>query len=197
MPTALFPSRPLRALAVAAALTLVVALAFVAPAAHAAPASALHARYVSSDPAANAVVKVAPSVVTVHFAEPVNPQGSAIVVYDAKGHVVSQTARVETNDLTTMRVAMSGDGSEVYLVYWHTVSAADGDPDVGAFNFFVNTSGASELAPKVTTSATTVPQASAAGVPGWLVALLAVIALLVGLAGGVAWVRRGGAAASR
>lgn len=190
MPTALAPSRPMKSLLVAAALALVAALVFMAPAAHAAPAHALHASYVSSDPAANAVVKTAPSVVTIHFAEPVNPQGSAIIVYDSKGHVVSQAAQVETNDLTSMRAPMSGDGSEVYLVYWHTVSATDGDPDVGAFNFFVNTSGASDLAPSVTPPATTTPQASATGVAGWLTALIALIALLVGLAGGVAWARR-------
>ena len=196
MPTVLSPSRPLRAALVAAALVATLALmAFMAPAAHAVPSRALHARYVSSDPAANAIVKAAPSVVTIHFAEPVSPSGSGIVVYDAKGQVVSQAARADTNDLTTMRVPMKGDGSEVYLVYWHTVSATDGDPDVGAFNFFVNASGASELAPKTTTTAPAT--ASATGVPGWLTALIAVIALLAGLAGGVAWSRRRGSAVPR
>ena len=195
MPTRCSPLRRLKVSAAASALALIAAFALAAPIAHAAPARALHARYVSYDPAANAVVKAAPAVVTIHFAEAVNPHGSGIVIYDAKGQVVSQTAQVETNDLTTMRVAMRGDGSEIYLVYWHTVSATDGDPDVGAFNFFVNASGASELAPKVTLPATTT--ASAAGAPGWLTALIAVIALIVGLAGGVAWMRRRGAPASR
>ncbi len=183
----------LGAVAVAASVgALVVALAIAAPSAHAAPAHALHASYVSSDPAANAVVKAAPSVVTIHFAEPVVPATSAIVVYDAKGQIVSQTAQADTNDLKTMHAAMAGDGSEVYLVYWHTVSATDGDPDVGAFSFFVNASGASALAPK--TTATT--QASASGMPAWLTALIAALALLVGLAGGVAWARsRSGAGA--
>ena len=141
------------------------------------------------------MVKAAPSVVTIHFAEPVDPAGSAVIVYDAKGHVVSQTSQVETSDLTTMRVAMKGNGSEVYLVYWHTVSATDGDPDVGAFNFFVNASGASDLAPKATTPATT--SASASGVPAWLTAVIAVVALLAGLAGGVWWTRRRAAGATR
>jgi methionine-rich copper-binding protein CopC len=148
----------------------------------------LHASYVSSDPAANAVVKVAPSVVIVHFAEPVAPAGSAITVYDTKGQAVSQPAQVDTNDLKTMRVAMAGDGSEVYLVSWHTVSATDGDPDVGAFSFFVNASGSSELAPKSATTPAASPP-GAAGAPAWLTALIAVIALLVGAAGGVAWAR--------
>ncbi len=148
---------------------------------------AFHASYVSSDPAANAVVKAAPSVVTIHFAEPVVPASSAITITDAKGQVVSQPAQVDTNDLTTMHAAMAGDASEVYLVNWRTVSASDGDPDVGAFNFFVNASGSSELAPKTTTTTTTATSAS--GTPAWLTALIAVIALLIGAAGGVAWAR--------
>jgi copper transport protein len=149
---------------------------------------ALHARYVSSDPAANAVVKTAPTVVTIHFAEAVDPAGSAIAVYDAKGQVVSQPAQVDTTDLTIMRAPMAGDGSEVYLVYWHTVSATDGDPDVGAFSFFVNASGASELAPTATPP-TTAPTSGSSGTPAWLTALIALIGLAIGAVGGVAWAR--------
>ena len=169
------------------------AAALAAPPAFAHPA---HAGYVSSDPAANAVVKTAPTAVTIHFAEPVNPSGSAITVYDAKGQVVSGAAQVEQNDLTTLRVPMTGDDSEVYLVAWHTVSATDGDPDVGAFSFFVNATGSSDLAPATTT--TTASQ-TPTGAPVWLVALIAAAALLVGLAGGVAWARarRPASAASR
>jgi len=158
---------------------------------------ALHARYLSSTPAANAVVKTAPSEVTAHFAEPVDPAGSAITVYDAKGQVVSQPAQVDPNDLTTMRAPMTGDGSEVYLVVWHTTSATDGDPDVGAFNFFVNVSGSSELAPATTTTTTAhaTPPASS-GAPIWLVVVLALAGLIMGAAGGMAWTRsRAGAPA--
>ncbi|MGH2501770.1 MAG: copper resistance CopC family protein, partial [Ktedonobacterales bacterium] len=148
----------------------------------------LHARYLSSTPAANAVVKTTPSEVTVHFAEPVDPATSAITIYDAQGQVVSQPAQVDPNDLTTMRAPMTGDGSEVYLVVWHTVSASDGDPDVGAFNFFVNTSGASELAPASTTT-THAAQPTQSGAPIWLVIVLALAGLAIGAAGGVAWSR--------
>jgi methionine-rich copper-binding protein CopC len=157
---------------------------------------ALHASYVSSDPAANAVVKAAPAVVTIHFAEAVDPAGSAITVYDAKGQVVSQPAQVDANDLKTMQAPMTGDDSEVYLVSWHTVSATDGDPDVGAFNFFVNASGSSELAPK---AATTTPATTTdSGAPAWLVALIGLIGLIVGAAGGVTWARsRVGASGAR
>jgi methionine-rich copper-binding protein CopC len=150
---------------------------------------ALHASYVGSDPSANAVVKAAPAVVTIHFAEAVDPAGSAITVYDAKGQVVSQPAHVDANDLKTMQAPMTGDDSEVYLVSWHTVSATDGDPDVGAFNFFVNASGSSELAPKAPTSTPATTATSASGAPAWLVALIGLIGLIVGAVGGVGWAR--------
>ena len=181
------------ALALALLTTLASAPALAAP--HTA-SHALHARYLSSTPAANAVVKTAPSEVTAHFAEPVDPAGSAITVYDAKGQVVSQPAQVDPNDLTTMRAPMTGDGSEVYLVVWHTTSATDGDSDVGAFNFFVNVSGSSELAPETATTTTTAhatPPASS-GAPIWLVIVLTLAGLIVGAAGGMAWARSGAGA---
>jgi hypothetical protein len=49
-------------------------------------------------------------------------------------------AQVVRTDFKTMTVAMQGDDSEIYLVQWHTVSADDGDPDIGAFTFTVSTS---------------------------------------------------------
>lgn len=160
----------------------------------AAPSFPAHARYLSSDPAANATLKAAPTVVTVHFAEAVNPAGSAITIYDAKGQVVSQAAQVDATDLKTMRVPLQGDGSEVYLVTWHTVSAVDGDPDVGAFSFFVNASGSSELAP-TTSALTSTPATQSAGAPTWLTALLVALGVVLGAAGGFMWARRGTAGA--
>lgn len=175
-------ARPIPTLGLLAAL----AAAFIsAPTAFAHPAHAAHASYVSSDPAANAVVKTAPAAVVIHFAEALTPSGSAVTVYDAKGQVVSGAAQVEQNDLQTMRVPMTGDDSEVYLVVWHTTSAADGDPDVGAFSFFVNASGASELAPKPATTGAT--SQAPTGAPIWLAVLIGIVALLAGLGAGVRW----------
>jgi methionine-rich copper-binding protein CopC len=174
--------RPLVALAALAAL--MVALAS-APVTLSAPTRAFHAYYVSSNPAANATLKASPAAVTVHFAEPVNPDGSAITVYNSRGRVVSGTAQVEQNDLTTMRVPMTGDDSEVYLVVWHTISATDGDPDVGAFSFFISASGSPDLAPKPSATA---PATS--GTPVWLTVVIGLAGLLIGLAGGVFWTRR-------
>ena len=175
-------------LALAPLLALLALGALGAPVSFAAPAHAAHAYYVRSTPAANAVVKSAPSQVTITFAEPVTPGGSGVVIYDAKNQVVSGAAHIDQNDLATLDVPMTGDGSEVYLVVWHTVSAQDGDPDVGAFSFFVNASGASDLAPKP--SAATPGPASQGGAPVWLVALIGVIGLVVGAGGGMVWAQR-------
>ena len=174
---------------VALAMALTLALA-AAPIAHAAPA---HAAYVRSNPAANAVVKTAPSVVTITFAEPVTPGGSGVVIYDAKNHGVSQPAQVDPNDLATLRVPMTGDDSEVYVVVWHTVSAQDGDPDAGAFSFFVNASGVSELAPK--TGGSGLAPSGQGGAPVWLAIVTGLVGIGVGLGAGRALGRRKVAAA--
>ena len=144
-----------------------------------------HASYMSSVPAANATLKAAPSVVTVHFAEEVNPTGSDIVVFDAKHQQVSTApAQVERSDLTTMTVSMKGDGSDTYLVEWHTVSATDGDPDIGAFNFFVTASGSQP------TGASGSGSSASTGTPAWVVVLVGIVGLVIGGAGGMALARR-------
>jgi methionine-rich copper-binding protein CopC len=95
----------------------------------------------SSDPAANAMLTKVPTTITVHFSETVDPAGSDIVVYDVDGKPVSTAAaQVDRSDLKTMTVAMKGDQSEIYVVYWHTVSAVEGHHDAGSFRFFVNIS---------------------------------------------------------
>ena len=143
-----------------------------------------HASYVSSDPAANAVLKSAPSLVTIHFLENVDLNGSGIVIYDAKHQPVSGTAQVDRANLKTMTVPMTGDGSETYLVEWHTVSLDDGDPDIGAFTFTVN--------PKATTttSAHTTAASSGGATPTWLAIIIGIAGPIIGGSGGVFLARR-------
>ncbi|HEY7982597.1 MAG TPA: copper resistance protein CopC [Ktedonobacterales bacterium] len=162
------------ALAAAVALLLAPAVALAYPA---------HARFHSSDPAPNKILKVAPNVVTIHFEEAVNPQGSDIVVYDATGKKVSTAAaEVSRADLKTMTVPMQGTDAEIYLVVWHNVSADDGDPDTGAFNFLVNPSASTKTAvigPGGQGASTS------SGMPVWLGIVLALAGLVVGAGG--AW----------
>lgn len=174
----------------AAALALGAALALIAPG-----IASAHASYVSSDPAANAVLKAAPTTVTVHFAEDVDPAGSDVVAYDAKHKQVSTApAEVDRADLKTMTVSMQGDDSEVYLVEWHTVSADDGDPDIGAFTFSVSADASAATATPTVTPDAVGPASSSgttgsSGTPGWAVALVGVAGLIIG-AGGAYLARR-------
>ena len=169
----------------ALSLTMGLALAAIVSVAQA-PTAAAHAKYASSVPASNSTVTEAPTVVTVHFAEDVNPAGSDLIVYDTKGKVVSTSAgKVDTSDAKTMTVPMAGDDSESYLVVWHTVSLDDGDAAVGAFIFNVgSTAKAGDGGGSTTTAGTSAAAESASsGVPGWVVALVGVLGLVIGSVG--------------
>jgi methionine-rich copper-binding protein CopC len=176
--------RLLRAGALAAFVALVAAL--VAPG-----IASAHASYKSSDPKPNQILKTPPSLVTINFVENVNPQGSDIVVYDATGKQVSTApAQVDRSNLMRMTVPMKGTNAEIYLVVWHTVSADDGDPDVGAFNFLVNPSQSSIQAVS-SGSGSANPSTSSSGMPIWLGVLLGVVGLIVGAGGWFAAQRLG------
>ncbi len=131
------------------------------------------------------MVKTAPSVVTVHFAEEVNPQGSGIVVYDATHKQVSTApAQVLRSDLKTMTVPMVGDGDGFYLVEWHTTSAQDGDPDIGGFTFEVSASAKAAPGGATTAPSVTASNGGSAGAPVWLTVMLLLVGLVAGGAGG-------------
>jgi methionine-rich copper-binding protein CopC len=145
---------------------------------------------VSSNPKDGAVIKSAPTTVSITFAENVDPKGSDIVVYDATHKQVSTgQATVSASDLKTMTVPMQGNGDGIYFVEWHTVSADDGDPDIGGFNFTVGTSDTatpgSGSSPSTTATAT-----NAAGVPVWIAVLIGVVGLVLGAGGAVVAARR-------
>jgi methionine-rich copper-binding protein CopC len=154
-----------------------------------APATAsAHAEYVSSDPAMNAMLAKAPSTVTIHFSENVDPAGSNITIYDVNGKQVTPAdAQVDRADLKTMQVSLSSDSSEIYVVNWHTVSAVEGHHDSGSFRFFVNISpmlkgmisGKMSMPGSTMSSSQTTP-ASSNGVPLWMTTLIGLIGLVVG-----------------
>lgn len=160
-----------------------------------------HAEYVSSDPAANARLTKAPTTITVHFSEEVNPQGSAITVYDMNNKLVSTAdAQVDHADLKTMTVTMTGNQAEVYVVNWFTVAADDNHHNAGSFRFFVNispmlkdmlgsqTPSGSSMSSSGVISANS--SSSSSGMPIWLTVLVGVLGLLIGGALAFALARR-------
>lgn len=140
-------------------------------------AHAFHAAYKSSVPAANSVLKVAPTVVSITFVQRLDPSHLNITVYGNTGDVVSTgNAQISATDPYTATVTMKGDGSDIYRVDWNNKSAEDGDPTLGAFVFAVDPSGKSD---KVQATTPTVINTST-GIPGWLAALIGVAGLLIG-----------------
>lgn len=168
------------ALLPAIALFLALGAVFVFP-----QAAFAHAEPTSSTPAAGSTVKEAPTTVTILFGEELKPDQSNIRVFDAKGAEVSTgKATVEANNLKQMSVAMKGTDSENYVVLWNTVSADDGDPASGSFSFNVNPNGGSSG------GGTPANPGTSNGVQPWLVALIGVIGLILGGAGGYYFARR-------
>lgn len=162
-----------------------------------------HAEYMSSDPAANAMLAKAPTIITVHFSEQVNPAGSDITVYDVDGKTVStDAAQVDRADLKTMTVPMNADKSEIYVVNWHTVSAMEGHQDAGSFRFFVNispmlkgmVSNPSMSGSSMTSSGSMASNSSSSsGLPIWITVLVGVLGLLIGAIVAFVFGRRSGA----
>lgn len=164
-----------------------------------------HASYVSSDPAAGAVLATAPTQVTVHFAENVNPLGanglpSSLTVFlnpDLKNtnysdqdatQVSTGNGQVLASDSKTMTIPMKGAGDGIYEVYWHTVSADDGHEDSGVFFFAVGTS-IGQGVTVVTKTVTTPANSTSSGLPIWATILVGIVGLVLGGAA-VAGMRR-------
>ncbi len=152
------------------------------------PATAFaHAEPTSSTPAPDATLKEAPTSVTITFSQSVNPTGSDIIVYDAKGAKVSTgPASLVNGDLKKMSVPMQGTDSEEYLVVWHTLSADDDEPAIGAFHFAVTANGSADPTAPTGNGASS----SGGGASPLLVILVGLVGLAVGGAGGYALARR-------
>ena len=117
-----------------------------------------HARLVRSEPAAGAVVRVAPALVRAWFSEELDPARSVINVRDARGVLVG-SGGVDLNDLErrSMVAKLKSLRPGTYTVAWQTVSALDGDLLRGRFRFTVASSGG-EVAPQQRTFAIVHPQ---------------------------------------
>jgi methionine-rich copper-binding protein CopC len=191
-------------LAAVASLSLLCITASAVFAAPARPALPLHAKVFKSDPAIGSTIAQAPTKVTVFALENINPDPtkSNLQVYgpsaDATDTLISQgNAQVSLSNPTQMSIAItpnSGHTSGVYIVYWKTVSADDGDAASGTFSFTVNPAGASASStPAATSHKVTTPVSAggtSSGTPLWVPIVAALVALLVGLGVGLGLGRR-------
>ncbi len=154
-----------------------------------------HAKVISADPAIGSTIAKAPSKITVFTTENINPNPklSNLFVYAPSGDLISQgNAAVSLNNPKEMSIAIKPTGNGIYVVRWITVSADDGDPDQGAFVFTVKPVAAAATPGATTTSgnagsSTTAntPLAGSAGTPLWVTILVGVLALVIGLGGGL------------
>jgi len=161
-----------------------------------------HAKVTKAIPAIGSTISQAPTSVTVFALENINPDPSKsnLFVYSPAGDLISQgNAKVSLTNPEEMSITIKPDSAHpngVYIVQWKTVSALDGDPDQGAFVFTVNTGAASTPTPVATnstsqgTTPTNTSTTSTGGTPIWVPIVVAVGALLIGLAVGLVPGRR-------
>jgi copper transport protein len=144
-----------------------------------APAGA-HSFLRSSDPAASAVLPVAPNRVTLTFAEPLESSYTKAELFDASGTAIPGTTfGIDQTDRHSLILDLpTGLPNGTYSVVWRTLSSADGHRARGYLPLTFGT--AADIRSVVP------PTADDAGSPpGWLGTLARVIAL-AGLAGAVA-----------
>jgi copper resistance protein C len=166
-----------------------------------------HASVLSAIPAIGSTISQAPTKVTVFTAENINPDPkvSNLFVYGSAGEATSKlisqgNATVSLTNPKEMSITIKPDPQHttgVYVVHWITKSALDGDPDEGAFTFTVSAAAATATPAATATSTTgqaTTPTASnnstSGALPIWLAAVVALVALAIGLGGGFGLARR-------
>lgn len=175
-------------------------LAVIAGTAFAAPA---HAKVLSATPGIGSTITQAPTTVTVVCAENINPNPklSNLYVYAPSGELISQgDAKVSLNNPLQMSITMKPSGDGVYVVQWKTVSAADGDPDAGAFVFTVKANAAASAATPTVKQTPVVSNGgtnNSSSFPVLPVVIVGLVALIVGLGAGLGVGRSMGLSAAR
>ena len=101
-----------------------------------------HAEIKSCTPPVSGSVDKAPDKLVCKTSEGMDPKGSELSVFDARGtQVDKKDSAVDLNDPDRVTIAVSLDAANmpngVYTVKWKTLSAADGDAAEGEFNFGV------------------------------------------------------------
>lgn len=146
-----------------------------------------HAKVLTATPAIGSTIASVPNKITVECAENINPDPklSNLFVYAPNGDLISSgNATIPLSSPKEMSITIKPSGNGIYIVRWITVSAEDGDPDQGAFVFTVKastttTTPVGNSTPSATTSGTN-------GIPLWVPIIVGILALVVGLGGGMA-----------
>ena len=99
--------------------------------------TAAHALLVSSDPARNASVPVAPAVITLDFTEAPDPKLSSVQVLDSAGHSHGAAAASVAGQPDELQVVPGPLPDGIYTVAWRTVSSVDGHLAAGSFAFSI------------------------------------------------------------
>jgi methionine-rich copper-binding protein CopC len=106
-------------------------------AALAAPLAMAHAKLTASNPAAGAVLQVAPSDITLTFNEKIEQAFSTVTLTDSEGKAVkSAKAKVDAVNPTLLNVQTNGLSAGKYTVKW-AVAGHDGHRRTGTFAFTV------------------------------------------------------------
>ena len=97
-----------------------------------------HAHLISSVPAADASLAVAPLALVLHFTERVEPRFTSVTLKDAGGPVIpTGTTAPNSDDPTTITVPIAARLiAGTYLVVWHAL-AVDGHKTAGTYDFAV------------------------------------------------------------
>jgi copper transport protein len=99
-----------------------------------------HAYLDRSSPEANEIVSEQPERVEMWFTEPLEPQFSSAVLYDASGELIDTETSSVLSDPYRMNLPLSPDlPNGTYTVQWRNISAADGHPQSGFFAFTIGT----------------------------------------------------------
>ena len=95
-----------------------------------------HAALVRADPAPDAILDRAPSVVYTWFSQPLSP-GSHLNIFDAQFQIVDKgNTVIDTHDSTLMRVDLADLAAGRYTVNWQALTA-DGHTTTGSYDFIV------------------------------------------------------------
>ena len=141
------------------------------------PAQA-HDVLASTTPAAGATVRVLPDQVVLHFEEPAQALGTAVVVRGPAGDATD--GRAELIDSDVVQPVRSGSPAGAYTVDWRVVSA-DGHVVQGTFAFTAGAASTGTASPLPAAVHAYVPSAAGSSTPG-VVRAAAVVGGLVVLA---------------